>query len=67
MTYLLHKAWHRDPQRMSGLDVTQMAIYNNAWLAGSFFPEAPLGVIKPGAHADLIFVDYQPLYATDGR
>ncbi|HSQ25832.1 MAG TPA: putative aminohydrolase SsnA [Anaerolineales bacterium] len=59
-TYLLHKAWHRDPQRMSGLDVTQMAIYNNARLAGSFFPEAPLGVIKPGAHADLIFVDYQP-------
>lgn len=60
MTYLLHKAWRRDPQRMSGLDVTQMAIYNNARLAGSFFPEAPLGVIQPGAHADLIFVDYQP-------
>ncbi len=60
MTYLLHKAWHRDPQRMSGLDVTQMAIYNNARLAGSFFPAAPLGVIKPGAHADLIFVDYHP-------
>lgn len=58
--YLLHKAWHRDPQRMSGLDVTQMAIYNNARLAGSYFAEAPLGVIKPGAHADLIFVDYQP-------
>jgi putative selenium metabolism protein SsnA len=59
MAYLLHKAWHRDPQRMSGLDVTQMAIYNNARLAGGFFPEAPLGAIKPGAHADLIFVDYQ--------
>lgn len=60
MAYLLHKAGRRDPQRMSALDVTQMAIYNNAKLAGSFFPDAPLGVIKAGAHADLIFVDYQP-------
>lgn len=60
MAYLLHKVWRRDPQRMSGLDVTQMAIYNNARLASSFFPEAPLGVITPGAAADLIFVDYQP-------
>jgi putative selenium metabolism protein SsnA len=59
-TYLLHKAWHRDPRRMSALDVVQMAVYNNARLAGSFFGGAPLGVIVPGAHADLIFVDYHP-------
>jgi putative selenium metabolism protein SsnA len=58
--YLLHKVWHRDPRRMSGLDVARMGIYNNAWLAGSFFPDAPLGVLGPGAHADLIFVDYHP-------
>ena len=58
--YLLHKAWRRDPRRMPADTVARMAIYNNARLAGSFFPEAPLGVIAPGAHADLIFVDYHP-------
>jgi putative selenium metabolism protein SsnA len=59
-TYLLQKAWHRDPRRMSAADVASMAIYNNAWLAGSFFPDAPLGSLVPGAHADIIFVDYHP-------
>jgi len=58
--YLVHKLWHRDPQRMPATSVAEMAIYNNAWLAGSFFPQAPLGMIKPGAHADMIFVDYHP-------
>jgi putative selenium metabolism protein SsnA len=56
--YLVHKVWRRDPRRMSALDVVQMAVYNNAALAGRFFPGAPLGVIQPGARADLIFVDY---------
>lgn len=60
IAYLLHKVWHRDPRRMSGLDVARMGVYNNAWLAGSFFPDAQLGVLGPGAHADLIFVDYHP-------
>jgi putative selenium metabolism protein SsnA len=59
-TYLAHKLWHRDPRRMNGTDVAQMAIYNNAALANVFFPEAPIGVLKPGAFADLIFVDYHP-------
>ncbi len=59
-TYLLHKVWHRDPRRMNGMDVVAMGVYNNAALAGGFFPQGALGVIKPGAHADLIFVDYQP-------
>lgn len=58
--YLLHKVWQRDPRRMPASDLAHMAAYNNAHLAGSFFPEAPLGVIAPGAHADLIFVDYHP-------
>ena len=56
--YLLHKVWHRDPRRMNGMDLVQMGIYNNAALAGRFFADGPLGVISPGAHADLIFVDY---------
>ena len=58
--YLLQKVWNRDPRRMSALDVARMAIYNNAWLAGSFFPAAPLGILVIGAYADLIFVDYHP-------
>lgn len=58
--YLLHKAWHRDPRRMPADVLAEIAIHNNAGLAGSFFPSAPLGAVEPGAHADLIFVDYQP-------
>ncbi|NOH02405.1 MAG: amidohydrolase family protein [Chloroflexi bacterium] len=58
--YLLHKVEHRDPRRMGGYDVQQMAIYNNAALASVFFPAAPIGQIVPGAVADLIFVDYHP-------
>ena len=58
--YLLHKVWHRDPRRMNGMDVVQMAVYNNAALARRFFQEAPLGALQPGAAADLIFVDYHP-------
>ena len=58
--YLLHKVWNRDPRRMNGMDLVRMAVYNNAALAEQFFPGAPIGRITPGAHADLIFVDYQP-------
>ncbi|MEE9216144.1 MAG: amidohydrolase family protein, partial [Anaerolineales bacterium] len=58
--YLVHKVWRRDPRRMSGGDVIQMAVHNNSDLASKFFPGAPVGVIEPGAHADLIFVDYHP-------
>jgi putative selenium metabolism protein SsnA len=58
--YLLHKVWNRDPRRMNGMDVVAMGVYNNAALAGHFFPGGSLGVVTPGAHADLIFVDYHP-------
>jgi putative selenium metabolism protein SsnA len=58
--YLLHKIHHRDPRRMGGYDVAQMAIYNNATLANVFFPAAPIGQLIPGAYADIIFVDYHP-------
>jgi putative selenium metabolism protein SsnA len=59
--YLLHKAHHRDPRRMGGYDVTQMAVYNNAALAQMFFPSAPIGKLIEGAVADIIFVDYHPI------
>jgi cytosine/adenosine deaminase-related metal-dependent hydrolase len=58
--YLGHKLLHRDPRRMSGMDVVEMAIYNNAALAQLQLNSAPIGVICPGAEADLIFVDYHP-------
>ncbi len=58
--YLLHKAWHRDPRRMPGDVIAKIGTHNNALLAGRFFPQASLGQISPGAHADLIFVDYHP-------
>jgi putative selenium metabolism protein SsnA len=58
--YLLHKVWHRDPRRMGGEAVVQLAIYHNAGLAQQFFPGAPLGLIAPGARADLILLEYHP-------
>ncbi|HSF80591.1 MAG TPA: putative aminohydrolase SsnA [Anaerolineales bacterium] len=59
-SYLLHKVWHRDPRRMNGADIAKMGAMNNAALAGLFYPSAPLGTVKAGAWADLIFVDYKP-------
>jgi putative selenium metabolism protein SsnA len=58
--YLLHKVWHRDPRRMGGQAIVEIAVQNNARLAGSFFPQAALGEVTKGAHADLILVDYHP-------
>lgn len=56
--YLLQKAWNGEPRSFSGTDVANMAIYNNASLANQFFPKSRIGVIAPGAAADIIFVDY---------
>jgi cytosine/adenosine deaminase-related metal-dependent hydrolase len=53
---------------MGGYDVQQMAVYNNAELAETFFPNTSIGKIAPGAIADLIFVDYKPYTPlTDGN
>jgi putative selenium metabolism protein SsnA len=57
--YMVHKVWNLDPRRMNGYDVVQMAIYNNAEFASQLFGET-IGVLKPGAQADIIFVDYYP-------
>ncbi|MFL7837657.1 MAG: putative aminohydrolase SsnA [Candidatus Promineifilaceae bacterium] len=56
--YFLHKLAHRDPRRANGMDIVQMAIYNNAALAEMFWPRLPMGKLEIGAAADLIFVDY---------
>ncbi len=63
--YLVHKAWNGDPRRMPASDIARMAIYNNRALVEQYFPGAPLGVILPGARADLIFVDYRPYTPLD--
>ena len=59
MTYLMHKQVHRDPRRANGMDVAQMAIYNNAALANMMWPNLTIGQLVEGAAADIIFVDYQ--------
>jgi len=59
--YLLQKVVHRDPRRANGTDIVRMAIHHNAALAAEFFPETPPGYLKPGAAADIIFVDYHPI------
>ena len=56
---LLQKVTHGDPRYLGADKVLQMAIQNNRQLAASFFAR-PLGIITPGAFADLILLDYQP-------
>lgn len=58
--YLGHKLINLDPRRVGADVVAQMAIYNNAALIGTLFEDTKVGVIAPGAAADLMFVDYQP-------
>lgn len=57
--YLLHKIHHRDPRRMGGYAVVDMAIYNNAAQASHFFGQE-IGKLAVGAAADLMLVDYHP-------
>jgi len=58
--YFLHKLHHRDPRRMSAMDIVEMGVHNNAALANLYLPDTIVGTIKPGAAADLIFVNYHP-------
>ncbi len=56
--YLLHKLANRDPRRMPGDTLVEMAVRSNADLANLFFNDAVIGQLVPGASADLILVDY---------
>lgn len=58
--YLLHKLSNRDPRRMNGMIVMDVAVKNNAELVSEIFDGLHIGEITEGAAADLIFVDYQP-------
>lgn len=56
---LLHKHSLCDPT-VAWTEIPHMLFENNPALAGRFF-ERPMGVLKPGAHADVIVCDYIPL------
>ncbi len=56
---LYQKAANLDPRYLGADKVVQMAVVNNRKLAGIFFNK-PVGVIQPGAYADIILLDYYP-------
>jgi putative selenium metabolism protein SsnA len=56
---LLQKVGHGDPRYLGADQVMRMAVDNNRKLAGHFF-DRPVGIIAPGAYADLILLDYYP-------
>ena len=56
---LLQKVAHADPRYLGADKVVEMAVYNNRRLAARFF-ERPVGIVAPGAYADLILLDYYP-------
>jgi putative selenium metabolism protein SsnA len=67
VTYLLHKINAQDPRAMPGDMVSQIAFDNNTKLAQVFWPR-PIGVLEPGAFADIILLDYYPFTPlTDGN
>ena len=59
VTDQLHKVNSGDPRTLGADKVLQMAVYNNRRLANAFF-EKPVGILAPGAFADLILLDYYP-------
>ena len=56
---LLQKVSSGDPRTLGADKVVQMSVYNNRTLANLFF-EKPVGILAPGAFADLILLDYYP-------
>lgn len=60
---ILQKHIHKDPNCAWG-EIPTMLFENNAKIANRFF-STPLGKIKEGYAADIIFVDYDPLTPMD--
>lgn len=56
---LLQKVAHGDPRSLGADKVIEMAVVNNRKLAARFFDQ-PMGILTPGAYADLILLDYYP-------
>ncbi len=61
---IIHKHHLCDPTVAWG-EIPDMLFNGNAAIAGRYF-SAPLGVLKPGAYADVIVTDYDPLTPMDG-
>ena len=61
---IIHKHNLCDPTVAWG-EIPTMLFENNPRIAGRFF-RRPLGVLKPGAYADVIVTDYDPLTPMDG-
>ncbi len=64
--YLVHKVHARDPRAMGAEEVLAMAYRENARIASLFWPH-PLGVLAPGAYADIILMDYRPYTPLTGE
>ena len=58
--YFAHKLNNLDPRRLQADKIYQMAIINNRELVKTTFNGLETGVVKVGAAADLILVDYKP-------
>jgi cytosine/adenosine deaminase-related metal-dependent hydrolase len=58
--YLGHKLVQNDPRTMPADLIFRLAYDANAQLAQCFWPEQILGVLVPGAMADIILLDYKP-------
>jgi cytosine/adenosine deaminase-related metal-dependent hydrolase len=58
--FLVQKVVARDPRRASADQVVEMGVYQNAALASLYFAPLDIGVLRPGAAADLMLVDYHP-------
>ena len=60
VAYLAHKLMQHDPRAMPGDLVFRLAYSANAQLSRIFWPDQMLGVLSPGAMADIILLDYKP-------
>ncbi len=59
--YLGHKLVRRDPRAMPADLVVRLAYPANAALASLFWPDARLAELAPGALADIVLLEYQPI------
>lgn len=55
--YVLHKHETKNPRAMTPAEVIKLSIRNNSRIASKFFNNE-VGILKEGAKADLIFIDY---------
>lgn len=58
--YLVHRLAKLDPQAIGADLILKMAFTHNARTASLFWPERPLGILEPGAWADIIILEYHP-------